>query len=109
MASRREIELGKLATSLGFDLVKVISRGARGEFEQYATYRIYDANTDVLLVPSLEGLDETEAELAYMRRPHMRRPPSGGGRKRPSLAPRLHARGSTARLPCVTRARPFAK
>jgi hypothetical protein len=64
MASRREIELGKLATSLGFDLVKVISRGARGEFEQYGTYRIYDANTDVLLVPSLEGLDETETELA---------------------------------------------
>jgi hypothetical protein len=63
MASRREIELGKLATSLGFDLVKVISRGARGEFAQYGTYRIYDANTDVLLVPSLEGLDETEAEL----------------------------------------------
>ena len=73
MASRREIELGKLATSLGFDLVKVISRGARGEFEQYGTYRIYDANTDVLLVPSLEGLGETEAELALYAKAAKRR------------------------------------
>jgi hypothetical protein len=73
MTSRREIELGKLATSLGYDLVKVISRGARGEFEQYGTYRIYDGNADVLLVLSLEGFDETEAELAlYPKAPKRR-------------------------------------
>jgi hypothetical protein len=63
--TRRERWLGEQAAKLGLTLVRVLSPGPYGSSypPERGTYRLYNNDTDELLVHSLEDLDELDAEI----------------------------------------------